>query len=736
MSGRLTRVALSGLVGAVLAVVPVVAAAAPGPTAPSTGRPPVPTGMTGMPSTADQPGPAAPSPTTPTLTASALMNPVAGLLDTGRRRGVTTLWKDEWVGNGPPSGFTGSIAGCVPGTTSAAFRAAVIDRVNAYRRLAGSPADITENAAFSTQAQAAALMMAANKTLSHSPPTTWTCFSSTGQAAAGSSDLFLGVSDLQTVDGYVWDFAANNTEAGHRWWVLRPSGTQMGVGSTDGPNWYDKANALYVNDGVWTARAVRSLDGTLSWPSPGFLPYQLVPMRWTFLVPGGDYSAASVSMSINGKAQPVTVDVRGGSFGQVVFHRTSQDVNAWTQMATPATDQVVRVTIGGVRVGGVAKTYSYTTVVYDPANPKNIYRGDLAATATTPVQVTGRGGVAAGATGAFLNVTVTNPGASGYLTVWPCSAARPVASTINFTAGRTIANAALTSLDASGQVCVYTSATTDVVIDVGGQASPGLTDEYQPLTARRRVLDTRTATGGGELVRGTVREVPLAGVVAAVPADSTGVVVNVTTVGATSGGYLTVYPCGQARPVASTVNTRTTGAISNSATVKLSATGSLCLYGNQDTHVVLDVQGAIVPSASPGSLVTTMTPKRILDTRVAGSGGALSRLVTRRIQVTGTSGMPSAASAVVANLTVVSPSGNGWLVAWPCGARPTASNINYLKAEVIAGQATVGLDSGGGFCLQSLSSTNVVVDVTGSYGVTGWGLGTLTPSRLVDTRTD
>ena len=51
----------------------------------------------------------------------------------------------------------------------------------------------------------------------------------------------------------------------------------------------------------------------------------------------------------------------------------------------------------------------------------------------------------------------------------------------------------------------------------------------------------------------------------------------------------------------------------------------------------------------------------------------------------------------------------GWLLAWPCGAVPTASNINYVGHEVVAGQATVGLDSSGGFCLRSFPPTHVVV---------------------------
>jgi len=731
MSRRLSRAALVGFVGAALLAAPSLAYAASEPPAPVLGAAPLPS---------DVPRPA-PAPTGgevagPTLAPTA--NSVAGLLDTGRRRPVTGLYDSVWNAASPAVGFTGSIGGCTPGTTAAAFRAAVIKRVNAYRRLAGSPADITENSTLSTQAQAAALMMAANQELSHTPPATWKCYTGTGSDAAGKSDLFLGVSDVTTVDGYMYDPFSNNAEAGHRWWILRPSGRQMGVGSTNGSAWYDKANALLVNDDNWTDRSVRSADGMLTWPSPGFLPYELVPMRWSFLVPNGSYTGASVSMTINGVAQPVVVDVRGGGFGQLVFHRKSQDVNAWTQMAAPGSDQVIRVTVSGVKVGSVTKTYSYVTVVYDPANPKNVYRGDLAADSTQVVQVGGEGGVASGAGAAFLNVTVTDTTASGFLTLWPCSATRPTTSSLNFRAGQTVANAALSALDSSGRVCVYVSSGADVVLDVGGQASSTAGGRYRALPAPDRVLDTRSPSGGGVIAAGTTRVVPLTGSEGGyvLPADATGVVATVTAIAPGAAGYVTAYPCDATRPATSTVNAAASAAVANAATVKLAADGTVCLYASQDTHVVLDVEGAVVPATSSGSLVNPMTPVRLLDTRKAGSGGALAPLVTRRIQVTGVAGMPSSAAAVAANLTAVAPAGNGWLVAWPCGTRPTASNVNYGRGQTIAGQVTVGLDASGGFCLASSARADVVVDVTGSYRSSGSQIGTLTPARILDTRTD
>ncbi len=56
-----------------------------------------------------------------------------------------------------------------------------------------------------------------------------------------------------------------------------------------------------------------------------------------------------------------------------------------------------------------------------------------------------------GAAGAALTVTATEPVARGYITVWPCGSARPLASTLNFTAGQTVANMALATAGPDGR---------------------------------------------------------------------------------------------------------------------------------------------------------------------------------------------------------------------------------------------------------------------------------------------
>lgn len=90
--------------------------------------------------------------------------------------------------------------------------------------------------------------------------------------------------------------------------------------------------------------------------------------------------------------------------------------------------------------------------------------------ATLPLQVTGRGGVpASGVAAVALNVTSVNPSATSYLTAWPAGVARPLASNLNLTANRTVANMVFVKVGADGVVNLYNAAgRTDVVVDVAG----------------------------------------------------------------------------------------------------------------------------------------------------------------------------------------------------------------------------------------------------------------------------
>jgi len=109
-------------------------------------------------------------------------------------------------------------------------------------------------------------------------------------------------------------------------------------------------------------------------------------------------------------------------------------------------------------------------------------------------QLAGRNGIGSGATAVVANLTATNTTASSYLTLYP-GPSRPLSSTLNWTAGQTVANLGVPTLSPEGQLTAYNAfGQADLVVDVSGwfaPASAGIGDVYSPLLPTR-LLDTRS----------------------------------------------------------------------------------------------------------------------------------------------------------------------------------------------------------------------------------------------------
>jgi hypothetical protein len=67
-----------------------------------------------------------------------------------------------------------------------------------------------------------------------------------------------------------------------------------------------------------------------------------------------------------------------------------------------------------------------------------------------------------------LNVTATDPNAAGFLTVYPGGAAQPPTSNVNYLAGQTIPNAVIVGLGPTGTVDIFSSSTSNVIVDIVG----------------------------------------------------------------------------------------------------------------------------------------------------------------------------------------------------------------------------------------------------------------------------
>jgi hypothetical protein len=372
---------------------------------------------------------------------------------------------------------------------------------------------------------------------------------------------------------------------------------------------------------------------------------------------------------------------------------------------------------------GAGGTCATPPVQYHPVTPSRILDtrsgSPMAGNTTLDVPVTGVGGVPAGALAAVINVTATNTTAASYLTVYPKGASRPLASTLNWTAGKTVPNLTELQLGTGGMLTVYNAfGNTDVIFDVNGYVSTDtscLTDGLYRSVVPSRILDTRaTARVAGN----TSIDVQITGADGVPASGVEAVTLNLTETNATAASYITAYPTGGTRPLASNVNFVAGQTVPNRVIVKTGTGGKITLYnafGNVD--LIADVNGWFTDNTGStitdgsGDVFVGVTPNRILDTR---GGGAIAGNTSTTLTV---AGVPSNAHAAVLNVTVTNPTAPSYLTVWPDGAaRPLASDLNFVSGLTVANLVIVQLGGASKVDIyNAYGSVDVVVDLVGWY---------------------
>ena len=181
-----------------------------------------------------------------------------------------------------------------------------------------------------------------------------------------------------------------------------------------------------------------------------------------------------------------------------------------------------------------------------------------------------------------------------------------------------MAGLATSRLGVGGAVSIYTSAQADVVVDVVGYIHPAQGQLFNPVTPSR-LYDARPA----RLAQGQEVTVPVRGV-GTVPAGAnvTGAVLNLTVNTPSAPGYLTLYPgpCNPAaRPLASNLNFVAGQTIANAVVARLGADGSVCVFSQVASEVIVDATGWL---GSTGSGFYSVAPQRLVDTRPGESAAA------------------------------------------------------------------------------------------------------------------
>ncbi len=343
---------------------------------------------------------------------------------------------------------------------------------------------------------------------------------------------------------------------------------------------------------------------------------------------------------------------------------------------------------------------------FQPTRPRRLLDTRLSGAPLAPgtftsVQISG-GNVAADAVAAVLNVTAVDPGAAGFLTVYPCDTDPRGTSSVNFGEGTTTPNLTVSGLSAAGTVCVASSASTELVVDLQGWFAKG--SDIEPVEPQR-LIDTRNT---GRLEAGDVLSF-----YASAPGE-TGSALNLTVTEPETDAYLSAWPCGQRWPGSSNVNVRAGETLSNLALSAVAEDGTVCLFASGALHVAVDVTARFGGT----TVYRPLTPARVLDTRsgVGAPAAALTGGETLRLPLSGVGGVPAGARAVAINLTVTDTEAAGFVVAYPCGSKiPLASNLNFGQGETRANLVVSGLDSSGALCVHAPVGTHLVADVQGWF---------------------
>lgn len=366
------------------------------------------------------------------------------------------------------------------------------------------------------------------------------------------------------------------------------------------------------------------------------------------------------------------------------------------------------------------------TRVANPVGPANLI-GALRAYGIVDVPIAGVGSVPGAATAVAVNITSTDTIGSSYIQAVPfLRTAYGTSSTLNVASpGAVTPNFAIVPVGVDGKISIYSVPGGNIVIDVLGYFLPttptvaaGRFVAIDPV----RTLDTRTAQlvpagwvphqpNGESVIVPSTPSVPTTGVSA--------LVLNVTATNAAQSGFLRAEPTGTV-PSTSTVNYTLGTASANTVIVPLGADGSVSIFTNTASDIVVDVTGYIssvaAPTSAAGRFVALVTG-RAYDSRNTPAGAVPSGGI-RTVQLAGLAApaVPVDAAAISINLTAADEAAAGFLTAFPAGGTlPPTSTLNYVAGQPVANGALLKMSAGGALDVYALNQSSVIVDINGYF---------------------
>lgn len=359
--------------------------------------------------------------------------------------------------------------------------------------------------------------------------------------------------------------------------------------------------------------------------------------------------------------------------------------------------------------GGDRLTAISPSRLLDTRSPDAAFRGPLVPEQEVRVAVAG---APDGTTAVVLNVTSAGPANAGFISVTPCSPTPRSGrtSSLNFSAGRSIANSVIVPISSSGDICLMSSQRTNVVLDVTGWiGEQGHLALMDPVTTR--VVDTRVGTGlAKRLTAGSRTVISLADAIGDASVEA--VALNVTAIRPSTGGFITVDDCNGGATATSSLNFGSGEVRGNNGVFALGAGQRLCIFTTATTDVTVDVTSEF-GTGDGLTFVPISSPDRLVDTR---STGRLDGRTTISFDVDGSAeasalGRPPGAASV--NLTATGHDVGGFVTSWDCGERPTTSALNPAAGSTTANGAIVPLTSSGRTCLFHANGGHLIVDLAG-----------------------
>lgn len=201
-----------------------------------------------------------------------------------------------------------------------------------------------------------------------------------------------------------------------------------------------------------------------------------------------------------------------------------------------------------------------------------------------------------------INVTAAAADGLGHITVSRCGTDADH-SNVNFVGAAATPNLVFVEPDDNGEVCLFTTTTTHIIVDLFGvfDDASGVS-----VSTPTRLVDSRRTSSGSRVAAGGVVEIDVSDDLD--PASS-GAILNLTGVLPDAPGHFTAYPCEAGLPDSSNLNLRPGDVVANAVLLAPDADGNLCVSTHSSSHVVVDLLGEV------GAVFEGRTPTRVLDTR-------------------------------------------------------------------------------------------------------------------------